>query len=248
MPSPAEQADIERIAFAAQLSQEFWRRAQRAPPPQQPPPPQQQQLLPPPATKHATKHASGESPPATKHASGEWSPPALLWLVQRDFLQGGSVQAYLDEALAPRPAAAAAAADAHAQALEKVRLAFPLLLSPSLSFSRLLTPSHTSIEKVRLALAPFRGSMRAMGLAQPHVRRTELCQIPRAQYEPAYLSGLAEVREYVARYATPKGGGTVSGAAFAALASRLVDALNAREIPEAVCVWRSGTYLSGAPP
>ena len=37
---------------------------------------------------------------ASAHRSGgpaDWAPPALLWLVQRDFLQGGSVEQYLEK-------------------------------------------------------------------------------------------------------------------------------------------------------
>lgn len=122
-----KQADIERLAFAAQLSQEFWRRAQRA--------------------------ASGRS-------HGEWMPPALLWLVQRDFLEGGSVQAYLEQALVPQ----SGALDEHGERLNKVREALG-------SFS----------------------SMRAMGLVQPHTKRTELCSLPRSAFDADYLRGAQEV-------------------------------------------------------
>ena len=81
------QADIERLAFAATLSQEFWRRAQK-------------------------KAAAGGG------GGGEWAPPALLWLVQRDFLEGGSVDAYLREALKP---ADNPADDEHVGRLNRVR-------------------------------------------------------------------------------------------------------------------------------
>ena len=93
-----KQADIERLAFAAQLSQEFWRRAK--------------------------VQLSGNATASSAAAGGEWAPPALLWLVQRDFLQGGSVEAYLSEHLHPKHAAAQpAAADEHAVELDKVRRA-----------------------------------------------------------------------------------------------------------------------------
>jgi len=122
-----KQADIERLAFAATLSTEFWKRAQRS--------------------------AGG--------GGGVWRPPALLWLVQRDFLQGGSVEAYLHEAMVPT----AGAKDEHVQRLNSVRE----------------------------SLASF-GSMRGMGLVQPHVLRTKLCSLPRTAFDPAYIEGAEQVR------------------------------------------------------
>lgn len=44
---------------------------------------------------------AGPAPRAAAAALAEWSPPALLWLVQRDFLQGDSVDAYMKRALKP---------------------------------------------------------------------------------------------------------------------------------------------------
>ena len=114
-----KQADIERLAFAAQLSNEFWRRATQG--------------------GGSSSSSSDEVAATLTH----WRPPALLWLVQRDFLQGGSVSAYLEEAMKPTDGAT----DEHVKRLNTVR---------------------TSLE-------PFNPRMRAMGLVQPHVRRTELC-------------------------------------------------------------------------
>ena len=39
--------------------------------------------------------------------------------------------------------------------------------------------------------------MRAMGLVQPHVRRTELCSLPRSTFDPDYLRGSEAVRSFV---------------------------------------------------
>ena len=206
-----KQADIERLAFAATLSREFWQRAQH-----------------------------GAS------AGGQWLPPALLWLVQRDFLQGGSVDAYLQEALRPSPTTKG---DEHA----------------------------TRLNSVREALRAF-GHTRAMGLVQPHVKRTELCALPRSAFDPEYVSGFARVTDFVEAHALPRaharpsggggtggtggdggagGGGTggdggtggavgggvdgdhgggrggaMSGVVLSELVTRLVEALNAHDIPE----------------
>lgn len=77
-----KEADISRLAFSAQLSQEFLRRAARRAAPAADAPPL-------------------DPPPAASTALEEWAPPALLWLVQRDFLQGDSVDAYVRRALKP---------------------------------------------------------------------------------------------------------------------------------------------------
>ena len=187
-----KQADIERLAFAATLSSEFWRRAHRG---------------------SAAGGTSGSD------VGNEWRPPALLWLVQRDFLQGGSVQEYLNEALTPT----ADATDEHV-----IRL-----------------------NSAREALQSF-GSVRAMGLVQPHVRRTALCDLPRGAFDPAYLSGTDSVRSFVSEHAHSRrrsgseaanddGGGAHvavkrderTGVELASLVTRIVDALNAHELPTA---------------
>jgi hypothetical protein len=163
-----KQADIERLAFAATLSSEFFRRAS------------------------SDGHGGGAA----------WLPPALLWLVQRDFLEGGTPDQYLQEALQPT----AGATDEHIQRLNKVRE----------------------------ALGSF-GRMRAMGLVQPHARRTELCSLPRSALDGEFLRGSDAVRTYVAEHArAPRGEhGARSGEQLASLVTRLVRALNTHEIPTA---------------
>ena len=83
------EADIDKLSFAAQLAEEFWRRA-----------------------------SSGGGEAGAKAARADWRPPAMLWLVQRDFLQGGSVDEYLRAALKP---VAVAPNDAHATRLNTIR-------------------------------------------------------------------------------------------------------------------------------
>ena len=186
-----KQADIERLAFAAQLSNEFWRRATQG--------------------GGSSSSSSDEVAATLTH----WRPPALLWLVQRDFLQGGSVSAYLEEAMKPTDGAT----DEHVKRLNTVR---------------------TSLE-------PFNPRMRAMGLVQPHVRRTELCSLPRDSFDPAYIKGAEEVRGFVFEHAISRrqqqqqaslsSSSTTkdarSGSELASLISRIVDALNTHEIPTA---------------
>ena len=203
-----KQADIERLAFAAQLSQEFWRRAQRA----------GGQV----ASERGGEGGAGKAGGGEDgddedgvgegggeahgdSSGGEWRPPALLWLVQRDFLQGGSVEAYLQQALRQT---SGKKLDEHAMRLNHVRE----------------------------ALHSF-GRMHAMGLPQPHVRRTELCSLPRSTFDPDYLAGASEASAFVYNHATPKlAAGAIAGLTgldLASLTTRLVDALNAHEIPSA---------------
>ena len=193
-----KQADIERLAFAAQLSHEFWRRAHR------------------PAVDGGEDGNGVVATGGGGGGSGEWTPPALLWLVQRDFLQGGSVENYLQQALNPTAASTSAGANAkpadeHAQRLDQVRE----------------------------ALKACFGRMRAMGLVQPHVRRTELCSLPRSSFDAEYLKGAAEVSTFVREHSTPapqtrsSASRALSGEALANLVSRVVEALNTHDIPTA---------------
>eukprot|EP00966_Prymnesium_polylepis_P333524 7388985-Prymnesium_polylepis.1 len=74
-----KEADVEKLSFVAQLSQEFWRRSQQAPPA---------------AGTAAGTAKGGGGKGRGKHGAtkgAEWMPPSLLWLVQRDFLQGSTV-------------------------------------------------------------------------------------------------------------------------------------------------------------
>ena len=92
------EADIDKLSFAAQLAEEFWRRASTG------------------GEEEEAKGGGREGGGASR--AQDWRPPAMLWLVQRDFLQGGSVDEYLKEALRP---VAASAADEHATRLNAIR-------------------------------------------------------------------------------------------------------------------------------
>ena len=78
--------------------------------------------------------------------------------------------------------------------------------------------------------------MAGMGLPQPHVKRTELCDLDPSQLNPEYLSGLKRVRSWVAAHTLGgKAGGRVwrSGAELASQVTQLVGVLNAQRIPSA---------------
>ncbi|KAL1511535.1 hypothetical protein AB1Y20_006330 [Prymnesium parvum] len=175
-----KEADVEKLSFVAQLAQEFWRRSQGA------------------AAKGRGAHRTAKG--------SEWMPPALLWLVQRDFLQGSTVDEYLRDAL--KVASERPTDDEHAKRLNQIRK----------------------------ALSAFGDGMSGMGLVQPHVRRTALCELEQKDLAPEYIAGLARVREWVSKHtAADAAGGRVwpSGAELVAQVRKLVEALNAQEIPTA---------------
>ena len=106
-----KEADISRLAFSAQLSQEFLRRASKSAST---------------FTERDRPNSVGSPmlswPQSATAALEEWTPPALLWLVQRDFLQGEQVDAYLRRSLKPKENPA----DEAEISLNKVRQALTL--------------------------------------------------------------------------------------------------------------------------
>ncbi|KAL3896104.1 MAG: hypothetical protein SGPRY_013347 [Prymnesium sp.] len=204
-----KEADVEKLSFVAQLSQEFWRRSQ-APPAHS-------------AGGGATKSVSSKSRGSHRPLRGsEWMPPSLLWLVQRDFLQGSTVDEYLRAALKVTDTAAA---DEHAKRLNQIRK----------------------------ALTAFGDGMSGLGLVQPHVKRTSLCDLQAEALAPEYTAGLARVREWVRVHTLNDGAGGpialkksrhpfrtraggrlwASGSELVAQLHKLVDALNSQDIPTA---------------
>ena len=226
-----KEADIEKLAFVAQLANEFWRRthADETDDPfsrqSQPPQPLQQQQQPPlpyvaaqqqqqQQQQHSPRVGAGRA--LRRHAAAEWTPPALLWLVQRDFLQGSSVDDYLRQALKPVP---------HG------------LVRPARRAHQ-LDPRVTRHLGHGMAAAAAAAAATAVdgwhGPPQPHVRRTELCDLPTSELSPDYLVGLQRVRAWVSAHSAGRGGRLWrSGAELATQVGQLVNVLNAQRIPTA---------------
>ena len=99
-----KEADVEKLSFVSQLSQEFWRRSQ----------------LPPGGGGGGGGGVAKARGGHLAAKGSEWMPPSLLWLVQRDFLQGGTVDEYLRAALRTTDAPAG---DEHAKRLNQIRQA-----------------------------------------------------------------------------------------------------------------------------
>ena len=210
-----KEADIEKLSFVAQLAGEFWRRSQG-------PPGSSAQRgsrrldeedvpearRPREASEGREAREARERSSSRRKEPSRWLPPALLWLVQRDFLQGSSVESYLREALKQQ---AHPEHDEHGHQLNAIR-------------AQLSTFDGEG------------GGMAGFGLPQPHVQRTALCDLGLAAFSPEYLVGLQHVREWVAQHTSMSTrGGRVwrTGADLAAQVQQLVRVLNAQRIPTA---------------
>lgn len=108
-----------------------------------------------------------------KEFLGGLQPSAMLWLIQRDFLGGKTVNDMLREALAevPNP-------EGNAEV--------------------------TAVNDVRQSLKHLAGTSTAFGLAQPHLKRTKLCELGDSELAPEYVSQRDELRKLVHRLAAPK--------------------------------------------
>ena len=227
-----KEADIEKLSFVAQLASEFWRRTHGQPSGGGPARGARRTLA---NSEAAGREVAGREVtglyPASREArvqqresqresqreqlreraarrqGSTWMPPALLWLVQRDFLEGSTVDAYLRAALKQQEHPPS---DEHGQQLNAIR--------------------------AQLSTFEGEGSgMEGFGLPQPHVQRTALCDLGPSALSPEYLSGLDHVRSWVAQHSTGRGSGRMwrSGAELAAQVQQLVKVLNAQRIPTA---------------
>ncbi|KAK9810109.1 hypothetical protein WJX72_005008 [[Myrmecia] bisecta] len=132
------------------------------------------------------------------------APGAMLWLIQRDFLEGKTVNQMVREALAP-------------------------VDNPSGD------KDIGQVNKIRESLQLIAANSSAFGLRQPHLERTRLCQLDDAALDPGYVAQRAALRRLVHRLAQPKvvNGKELTGPDLADLISRMVLALNSRDIPTA---------------
>jgi hypothetical protein len=73
----------------------------------------------------------------------------------------------------------------------------------------------------------------AMGLPQPHLNRTNLCNLPDSQLNAPYIESRELLREHLRASARPKAlrGVPLTGSGAADLVVAVVDALNSRNMP-----------------
>jgi hypothetical protein len=182
LPEAVRESDLAKLSFAAELATAFYG-----------------------AGDNGDGNGDGvDGAAGAADAAPALEPGAMLWLIQRDFLEGGSPKAALRAALAqvPNPAG-----DADIGRLNRIRAGLGALAADS----------------------------SALGLPQPHLERTRLCELADAELDPAYLAARDALRAAVHAAAAPKRarGAALDGKALADLARKAVAALNARDIPTA---------------
>lgn len=131
-------------------------------------------------------------------------PGSMIWLIQRDFLEGDSLQRTLENALRQVP-------NPHKD------------------------PAISQLNHIRQGLETITQSSTAIGLPQPHLDRTKLCELDESLFDSMYLKQREVLRDLVNELARPKtvAGHVLSGSDLADLIVKTVTALNEREIPTA---------------
>ncbi|XP_042515467.1 guanylate-binding protein 4-like [Macadamia integrifolia] len=131
-----------------------------------------------------------------------FEPAKLLWLIQRDFLQGKSVQQMVDEAL------------------QRV---------PNLDGDR----NIDQVNQIRESLAVMGDNSTAFSLPQPHLQRTQLCDMKDGDLDPTYIKKREQLKELVASIIRPKivQGRSLNGKEFVSFLEQILEALNKGEIP-----------------
>ncbi|CAM0151145.1 unnamed protein product [Urochloa decumbens] len=131
-----------------------------------------------------------------------FEPAKLLWLIQRDFLQGKSVQQMVDEAL------------------QRV---------PNNNGDKYID----EINQIRDSLAIMGDNSTAFSLPQPHLQRTQLCELEDKELDPLYLQRRDQLKQIVSSMIKPKivQGRTLNGTEFVTFLGQILEALNKGEIP-----------------
>ncbi|CAL5066787.1 unnamed protein product [Urochloa decumbens] len=131
-----------------------------------------------------------------------FEPAKLLWLIQRDFLQGKSVQQMVDEAL------------------QRV---------PNNNGDKYID----EINQIRDSLAVMGDNSTAFSLPQPHLQRTQLCELEDKELDPLYLQKRDQLKQIVSSMIKPKivQGRTLNGTEFVTFLGQILEALNKGEIP-----------------
>ncbi|KAL8530426.1 hypothetical protein ACS0TY_007457 [Phlomoides rotata] len=131
-----------------------------------------------------------------------FEPAKLLWLIQRDFLQGKSVQEMVDEALRQVPNANG-------------------------------DKNIDQVNQIRDSLAVMGDNSTAFSLPQPHLKRTQLCDMKDDELDPAYVKKRDQLKEVVSAKIRPKivQGKSLNGKEFVSFLEQILEALNKGEIP-----------------
>ena len=184
LPESIRESDVEKLSFAAELAKAFY------------------------ASSGSSSTTGGSVLGTDTFDDTQSDPPvrpgSMIWLIQRDFLKGSSLDATLKAALRQVP-------NPHDD------------------------QAIMQLNRIRQGLATIASNSTALGLPQPHLDRTRLCEIPDSELDPDYLKKRDELKAAVSASALAKvvRGQPLDGPGLAELISQVVTALNAREIPTA---------------
>ncbi|WMV36215.1 hypothetical protein MTR67_029600 [Solanum verrucosum] len=144
-----------------------------------------------------------------------FEPAKLLWLIQRDFLQGKSVQEMVNEALQRVPNSDG---DKNIDKVNQIRDSLAVMGDNSTAFS---LPQNLECASPLLALL------------QPHLQRTKLCDMKDVELDPDYVKKREQLKEVVSSIVRPKivQGKFLNGKEFVSFLEQILDALNQGEIP-----------------
>lgn len=190
-------------------------------------------------------------------------PVHMVWVIQRDFLLGKSALEAVNAALAPvpnpshdrsieqvrpsppplappqhnQPAVEPVHRDTHVSAVLRPVRAELWQLAELHPFHPYISsaPGAVQVNTIRSSLAALSSGASAVGLPQPHLNRTALCDLPDSALEPVYLARRDDLRAHLHATARPKAlrGAPLDGAGLADLVEALVAALNDQEFPTA---------------
>lgn len=175
LPESIRESDLEKLSFAVELAKAFYT----------------------PGGSDSHSGRAGPEEPAVQ-------PGSMVWLIQRDFLQGSTLTDTLRSALRQVP-------NPHKD------------------------NGISQLNRIRQGLAAIAANSTALGLPQPHLDRTRLCDMRDEALDPGYVKRRDELKRLVRSLAAPKivKGTALNGPALADLITEVVTALNAREIPTA---------------
>ncbi|ONM51741.1 Guanylate-binding family protein [Zea mays] len=180
LPETIREADISRLSFAVEIAEEFYGRFMKY--------------------RSISKSCRG----ALQGQDVAFEPAKLLWLIQRDFLQGKSVQQMVDEALQRVPNNNG---DTNIDELNQIRDSLAVMGDNSTAFS--LPQPH--LQRTKLC------DMEDQELDPLYVKkRDQLKEVVASMIKPKIVQGR-----------------TLNGTEFVSFLGQIVDALNKGEIPSA---------------
>lgn len=196
LPESIRESDLEKLSFAVELSKAFYTTDGAAVA----------------VTAAAAGNGEGGGGGSAVQGAGEQQqqeavpvqPGNMVWLIQRDFLQGNSLEQTLHDALQVVP-------NPHSD------------------------PGITQLNRIRESLHVIASNSTAVGLPQPHLDRTRLCEMGDEAFEPAYIAKREALKQLLKSIARPKvvQGKPLDGPGLADLIQQVVAGLNDRDIPTA---------------